>query len=293
MAFHNEIRVRVDSLTNLLAPLARSERIALGICLQPGLAMDYALAHVCLTRLGCPDEGFDKLLRQADCSEARNGKERVPHRVLEMNWIRRIWNDSKGDTDVPAVAYESVVNRTMDLLQGTRDDVYGFTHSLMYLRDFNQNPLPLPRDHAVILSEAEASLARCLDEQDYDLGGEVLLSWPLTGTRWSAGAIFGLRVLRTVEDKAGFLPAPVTRLERLRRIEGDARNCYFLATAYHTIYVMGLLCALALQPDNRPPLNVPACFRGGISQTILQYLDSDDTMPTLARRGGINERAGA
>jgi len=80
----------------------------------------------------------------------------------------------------------------MDLLNGSRDDVYAFTHALMYVTDFNIRPRRLPRRRAAILAEAEAALARCLDEQDYDLGGEVLLAWPLTGRSWSPGS--GLRL---------------------------------------------------------------------------------------------------
>ncbi len=277
VAFHNDIRVRVESVANQLIPFARSERIALGMCLHPALSMDYAQAHVCLNQLGYPDETFDELLRQAASSEARHGKERVPHRSLEMDWIVRTWHGSGDRVSIPRAAYTSVLNRTMDLLHGTREDVYGFTHALMYLRDFNQNFLPLPRAQEEILAEAEAALARCLAEQDYDLGGEVLLAWPLTSARWSAGSIFAFRVLMNVEDEAGFLPAPITRLERLGRLAGEARNRYLLATTYHTIYVMGLLCSLALQPGCTPPNALPECPRTGISRLILSYLDFDNS----------------
>jgi hypothetical protein len=168
----------------------------------------------------------------------------------------------------------SVLNWPMDLLSASRDDVYAFTHGLMYIMDFNVLPAQLPRPRSVILAEAEAALARCLDEEDYDLAGEVLLAWPLTGNRWSAAAAFAFRVLARVEDAAGFLPAPSTRLQRLNRLEGDDRADYFLATAYHTIYVMGLLCAVSLQPDRAPPAKIStnAALRGSADR-ILEFLD--------------------
>ena len=96
----------------------------------------------------------------------------------------------------------------MDLLGGSREDICAFTHALMYVRDFNNRPLRLPRAKRLILADAEAALAWCLGEQDYDLAGEVLLARPLTRTDWNAVAGFGFRVLATVEDEAGFLPAP-------------------------------------------------------------------------------------
>src|SRR5262249_15632631 len=114
------------------------------------------------------------------------------------------------------------------------------------------------------------------DEQDYDLCGEVLLTWPLTRAPWSAAAAFAFRVLAQVEDKAGFLPASSTRLERLNKLQGGDRTGYLLATAYHTAYVMGLLCAAALQPGRSPPSRIPTRFGArGIAKTIIPYLDAD------------------
>jgi hypothetical protein len=278
VADRSEVRRSVESVARLLIPFARSERFALAMCLRPALSMDYAQAHACLTQLGHPDPDFDQLIRQALRADACDGKERVPHRVLEIEWITRIWNGSPTRKAVPGAAYQSVLNRTMDLLHGSREDIYAFTHALMYLKDFNLQPLPLPRSKDLILAEAEAALARCLDEQDYDLAGEVLLSWPLTKTAWSPGSRFAFDLLMKVEDRAGFLPAPVTRLERLRNLDGEAKDRYFLATAYHTIYVMGLLCSSALQFGNALP-DAPSSTIRGIGRTILAFLDSESPAP--------------
>jgi hypothetical protein len=57
----------------------------------------------------------------------------------------------------------------MDLLNGSREDIYVFPHALMYVTGFNVCPSRLPRPKTMILADAEAALARCLDEQDYDL----------------------------------------------------------------------------------------------------------------------------
>lgn len=277
-AHHDEVRTRSQCLAELLIPHARSERMLLGLCLEPAVALDYAQAHVCLRRLGYPDLRFDALLLQSAGSQARAGRERVPHRVLEQEWVAEIWKDSRANSckPTPLTALHSVLSQPMDLLSGSREDIYAFTHALMYVTDFNICPRRLPRSRAVILAEAEAALARCLDEQDYDLAGEVLLAWPLTGKSWSPAAAFGFRVLASVEDQAGFLPAPSTRLQRLDQLKGDDRTDYLLATAYHTAYVMGLLCGAALQPGKAPPSKIPcnAATRGGAS-AILQFLHAD------------------
>jgi hypothetical protein len=273
---HDEVDQRVRDLAELLSPYARSERARLGLCLEPALAWDYALPHVCLNRLDCPDYEFDKLLRASLESQARCGRERVPHRMLEQEWAATGWYQPKPGRKLtsPPTARRSVLAQTMDLLNCTRDDIYAFTHALMYVTDFNLIPALLPRRRALILAEAEALLARCLDEQDYDLAGEVLLSWPLSGKAWSAAAAFGFRVLARVEDKAGFLPTAATSISEIRAREGTARTRYLLATAYHTSYVMGLLCAACLQSGYAPPVAIPTgVAKAGTARQILRLLD--------------------
>jgi hypothetical protein len=277
---HADIAAAIDTVAWLLVPHARGKRMLLGVCLEPSLALDYAEAHICLSRLGYPDPGFDDLLRLSRNAQAGYGRERVPHRVLEQRWIDDIWMESmSGRRERPSAALVSVLNRPIDVLGGSREDIYAFTHALMYFRDFNIRPRRLPRARSVVLAEAEAALARCLEEQDYDLGGEVLMAWPLTGASWSATATFGFRVLARVEDDHGYLPAPGMQPRRLdaREEEGDR----WLANAYHTIYVMGLLCAAALHPGRAPPRRIPrrAPSDRGTADAILRFLDSDGRSP--------------
>lgn len=273
-----EVRLRVDRIAQLLAPHARSERILLGMCSRPFLAFEYAHAHICLNLLGYPDAAFDELLRQSIAAQAHAGRERPPHRMLEQEWIARLWmgRHPVPSDATPAMALHTVLNQPMDLLHGTNEDVYAFTHAIMYVTDFNVQPQCLPRQRESILHDAEAALARCLDEQDYDLGGEVLLAWPLTGKTWSAAAAFAFRVLARMEDESGMLPSGSTRPARLQSQIGEERERYLLATGYHTAYVMGLLCAAALQPGAAPPSGICTDdIAPGSSQAILPFLDND------------------
>lgn len=271
------VRQRIKEVAEILAPHARSERISLGMCLEPALALDYGQAHICLERLGYHDTRFDALLGQSLMSQARSGRERTPYRTLEQEWLLETWMKRRARMcpRVSPTSLLSALNHTMDLVGGSREDVYAFTHALMYVTDFNISPRRLPRSRKAILAEAEAALARCLDEEDYDLAGEVLLAWPLTGKSWSAAAAFALRVLTRVEDRAGFLPAPNTRLRRVEKLRGEQRSAYLLATAYHTVYVMGLLCAAALQSGRTPPSKIPTgnAVSPGCANSILKFLD--------------------
>jgi hypothetical protein len=272
-ADHADVACAIDEVAKLLIPHARSKRMLLGVCLEPSLALDYSEAHICLSRLGYPDPGFDNLLRLSRNAQAGFGRERVPHRVLEQRWIDGMWREAmSGRREKPAPALLSVLNQPIDVLGGSRDDLYAFTHALMYFRDFNIRPRRLPRARPVILAEAEAALARCLDEEDYDLGGEVLMAWPLTGPSWSSAAAFCFRILARAEDDHGYLPAPGTLRAHGEAREGDR----WLAGAYHTIYVMGLLCAAALQAGRAPPREIHgrAADRGA-ADAILGFLGSD------------------
>ncbi|OOG64871.1 hypothetical protein B0E46_05615 [Rhodanobacter sp. B04] len=272
-----EVHTHVERVAQRLIPHARSERIKLALCMEPALALDYAHAHICLARLGYPDTDFDILLQQSVQAQAATGRERPPHRMLEQSWSADLWS-GPGTTcrrSAGALARWSQLNLPMDLLNGHREDIYAFTHALIYCSRFNLQPLRLPRPRHLILAEAEGALARCLDDQDYDLAGELLLAWPLTGKSWSPAATFGFRVLAQVEDAAGFLPAPITRLDRLHRLQGRERQNYLLATSYHTVYVMGLLCAAALLPGRAPPIHISATGAvRGASSRIMARLDA-------------------
>lgn len=286
VAARGGIRRRVHQLAEKLSPIARSERVMLALCLQPALALDFAAAHIYLTRIGYPDLRFDRILHQALWDPTRPTHQRPPHRRLEQEWL--LWMGS-----VPAHrnGRQQALRHTplacpMDLLNGSREDVNAFAFSLLYARDLDCMPLPLPRTRDEVLGEAEAALARCLDDEDYDLAGKVLLAWPYTGSNataaqpgnhiWSPAATFGLEVLTRVEDRAGFLPSPATRVEKLRNLWGEERQKYLLASAYPTVYVMGFLCAAALCPGKLPPARVPEQSAiAGSAKRMLAHLEPE------------------
>ena len=208
------------------------------------------------SRLGLRDARFDRLLALSTESSAHGGREIVPHRALERLWIRSLWTGAPPGQEFDDAASSSTLNHPLDLLWGTRDDAYAHTHAFMYFTDFGYAARPLPRPRSEILGESAAVVARSLLLEDYDLTAEMLMAWPLTSAPWSPAAAFGFRVLAELEDKVGFLPAKHGTPEKFLRLEGGERTTYALAAAYHTVYVMGILCALALRPGNAPPAEI-------------------------------------
>jgi hypothetical protein len=279
---HLEVSERIHRVARQLIPHARSSQIRLGLALNPALAFDYSLAHIVLTRFGYPDANFQKLLIQCRTAQAHAGREHLPHRMMEQEWIDTLWKERRpdGHRRLERAARLSILGQPMDLFAATDDDLYAFTHAIMYVTGFQHNPALLPRSRAALLAEAESVLARCLDTQDYELAGEILLAWPLTGKHWSPIATFAFHVLAEVEDKASFLPTLSTRASELQARPGADRTHYLLATAYHTAYVMGLLCAAALQPGCAPPISI-STKQGtpGSARQFLPLLDDSSKAP--------------
>jgi hypothetical protein len=250
----------------------------MGICFEPALALDYAQAHACLVRMGHGDTAFDDLLRQALSAQASGSRERPPHRVLEQLWTAESCGLQSLVRSPPCdvLLSQSVLAGPPDLLSGSREDFYAFTHALMYVTDPDLSRKRLPRPQAEILSEANVLLARCLDEEDYDLAGEILLAWPAFGAPWSATATFAFRVLTYVEDEAGFLPSAGLRIERANALTGSDRANYVLATSYHTAYVMGLLCAACLRDGHSPPAEICGAAASADVRTFARATVSPD-----------------
>jgi hypothetical protein len=250
---HAQVKERVDELSLLLAPHARSHRTACAIALHPTICFQLAMPHILLSQLRLRDPRFDRLLALSAESQAHRGREIVPHRALEGMWLKSLWSETPPGTEFDAAALNSVLNHPVDLLWGTREDAYAHTHTLMYFLDFGYSLRPLPRPRSQILGESAGLLARSLLLEDYDLAAEVIMAWPLTSAPWTPAAIFGFRVLADFEDRVGFLPAGNGVPEKFNRLTGSERTKYALAATYHTAYVMGMLCALALRPGNAPP----------------------------------------
>jgi len=126
----------------------------------------------------------------------------------------------------------------------------------MYYTDFGNWQKPLPRPAEELLGESGVVLARALIVEDYDLAAEALMAWPLTSSVWSPASAFGFRVLASLEDKVGFLPAGPSASKRLLELAGEERTRYALASSYHTAFVMGMLCALSLKSGTASPFEI-------------------------------------
>lgn len=247
---------RLDELAQLLLPHARSRRTLLNIALHPSICLDFAVPHVLLTKLGYSDPGFDEVIKTCMRSRVSEGHERPPFAAVEQKWITSLIEDNGPSSNWRPYLRNSVLNRPLDILGGPREDAYAFTHLMMYCTDFGFRAPFLPRPRTVTLAQARSLLAKCLDDEDYDLAGEILLAWPLSGAPWSPLTTFVFHVLASVEDRVGVLPGGTTSSDRLKRLDGEERTQYTFGTAYHTAYVMGMICAASLRPGRAPSARI-------------------------------------
>jgi hypothetical protein len=283
------IRERFDVIAALLIPLARKTDVLAAICLEPGLAREHAVAHIILSRLGYPDPDVDRLLSESLSMGADFGPERQPHRMLEQEWLVRVWNvgEPSRQRDSRLVA-DSMLGRPMDALGPTRFDIYAFTHAVMYASDLGGRRIALPRPAGAVAASADAALAYSLDSNDFDLAAEVILTWPMLHLAWSPVATFAFGVLAKVEDNLGFLPGLPFDLTHYQALTGDDRSRYAITTSYHTSYIMGFLCATALGPGCAPPVAVPPARRSrGAGAAIGRLLKSDGTTPCWKEPFGV------
>lgn len=247
---------RLREVAEALAPRARSADVVATMQLCPYMACELSVGHLCLDAIGVPDRDFDTLLAGI-VAEDHPVPEMAPWKDLEGDWVARRRPCFRRLPDLDRSIARTGFARGIDVLMARREEFYAFTHALLYLCDFGRVPITPPRPAGQILSEAEAALAGRLDEDDFDLCAELLLTWPYLRQPLSASARFCLAVMCRLEDEVGFLPALGMRLGELRKKPRDRLRSLF-DRAYHTAYTMGFLAAALLLA---PP--VPAADGAG------------------------------
>ena len=245
---------KVAALADVVAPLCRSRGTLVDLAQRPARAFKYAVPHVLLSRLGRNNDDFDTFIsRQCDMAQ-QMAIDLPPCARLERHWIDQTWREPAHHTCTPDLQ-GTVAELPFDILGASREDTYALTHILFYLSDFGRHPVPgLPRGRGAILADVQACLARQLDAEDYDLCGELLMAWPQLRAPWDPVPAFCFRVLASLEDAVGVLPCGNVDYTRSSSMAPEARQRYARATAYHTAYVMGFLCAVTLR-HGAPPLH--------------------------------------
>jgi hypothetical protein len=243
----------IDTLVHCVAPLACGEAVVVGLCRDPVNAIEQAAAHVYLSELGRRDERFDRFLQDVLDGEPALGAERAPNHLLEHEWLAQIRSGNVGRVPADgALLARTCVAWPLDALASSTLDLYAFTHVVLYASDMGRRTVVWPRPIDEIADDAQAALAAALDADNFDLAAELLWTWPMLGLRWSPAANFAFHVLAAAQDERGFLPGPEYMQRELQALSDEAHDELMLRTSYHATFVMGMLCAVALQPGRAP-----------------------------------------
>lgn len=241
---YEQVSEAFTDLVELLEPLARSKAMLMNICLKPALALDYAHSHICMNYVGYPDKNFDAAIKDALKSEAAEGIERTPYRMLEREWLRSIWDGQHSEDGFKFWIPLSCLKHQVDLFSEGSDGVYALTHAIMYATFGGKEISGL--DATEQLLTVEALLVRFMDEQNYDIAGELLMAWPLLRKPMTPAAKFAMECMIEIEERVGFLPAPGLDRSKVEGKEIGERRTYIYSINYHTVMVMGLLCGSLL-----------------------------------------------
>jgi hypothetical protein len=272
---HDALRDHALLVATKLIPHARSLRIAAAMAFVPFKARDFAIPHRCLSAMGLTDDAFEVRVQMSLGSELVNSRERFPHRLLEQFWVDRFDVPSTSSVIKPDPSWPvTALDQPIPALTGGRDDLYAFTHAVMYASDFSRHEIQSARPTPHVLNDVNSSLAAMLDDDDLDLVGELLFAWPSFRIGFGPTAQFAFLVLCQIEDEVGVVPSLALSGEAFAQHDPKTSRAYALASTYHPAYVMGLLCAQLFAhslPFNAVPSRVPNSLLDQSIETLDRY----------------------
>lgn len=235
------LRRDVARLTAALIPHVHSVRSRAMLMRSRRNRHAVLLPHLVLSKLGYRDPVLDALLR--DGADAAEG-EVQGFRLAEREWLRAL--DVGDAPDMRRLTGESIFSRPLSVLEMDRGDLYAVTHWAAYATDLGQIAAPGPMIDAVI-GLLDDAIAWQIGAEDLDLLGELLMMARMMRLPQSPATDAAWALIRAAWDEIGFLPSPSYRAADVDRLEGDAREAHTAAHVYHTMYVLGLLCATELR----------------------------------------------
>jgi hypothetical protein len=214
------------------------------------------LPHHALNHCGRGDAAMDARLGQLPPGLG----EMLPFRAAERAWLASLLPGAAWAP--PPLGQDHVLARMPPVFEAHRGDLYAVTHWALYATDLGRHPAPeaLRQGTLAMLDEA---IAWQLAAEDLDLLGELLLAARLLRLPQEGPAIrAGWALLRGTWDLLGFLPSPSFSAGVFGGLQGPAREAYVAAHTYHTVFVLGLLCAAELQAGAAEPPAPPPVADG-------------------------------
>lgn len=255
------LRVRAEEhiVTNRNAALLRR---------FPQTAATLGVGFVLLSQFGRLLPNIEKLLRQAVTRGFTTLSERSTFRLMDTRWTYGLL-DSGLVRPVDELLPLSTLGASPHPIYTMNEDNYALTHAIYYVTDFGRKlPLTFPQAQTPFL---DSFLAWIAIRGDLDLLGEFLIATLTLHQPRTPAFRFAWHLLFKAWDDNGGLTGPEFSSAHFTELQGTEADAYAFSENYHTTFVGGILCAVALTvpwPDLWP--------HGAESAATIQ--------PTLVRR---------
>ena len=209
----------------------------------PQATTTLGLSYVLLGQLGRGRPEIEELLRRRLASGWATVNERAPYRLMDSRWTFGLFDPSLLGPPEALLPFCTLAADPHPIWNLNEDD-YALTHAIFYLTDFGRRPAP---------PEIEDRAAQLLDpflawhsvQLDLDLLGEMLIAALALRMPPTAALELAWEVFASAWEEGG-LVGPEHSAAKAAELRGAEREAYEFSENYHTVFVGGILCAVAL-----------------------------------------------
>lgn len=241
-----EIQQRLQNICEFCIPLVYTPKNRMLVSRYPHTAITFGISHFALKQMGYGDAVFGRTIESAFRSRQVHAIERLPYRSMEARWLQSLlFKDQRACFDDLLLA--SILKAQAHPLRMSTSDSYAFTHALMYVTDFGDQPLPENLEISHLESLNDQLIAAQIVNENLDILGELLMSAMFLSRPWSVRARFAWHFLAETWNQFGILPSPSFEAKEYAKLSAKDARAYAFKHTYHTIYVGAILCSLILR----------------------------------------------
>lgn len=207
----------------------------------PQTVATLGVGYVLLDALGRGRPSVRAILQRAVAGGFAVFSERAPFRIMDTRWT--FSQVALGGLGMPEDLLPfSIANGEPHPIYTMNEDEYALTHAIYYLTDFGNRPFPLPR----LARTVDAFILVNAVRGDLDLLVEFLLARIVLRLPESPASSFGWHLVRAAWDTPAGLTGPEYSAGHHATLGGAQAEAYDFAENYHTRFVGGMACAVAL-----------------------------------------------
>ena len=224
----------------------------------PQTATTLGVGFVLLSQLGRSQPGVERLLRSALGRGFATLTERSTFRMMDTRWTFGLL-DPALVRPVEELVPLSTLGAIPHPIYTMKEDDYALTHAVYYLTDFGRRSPP-PTLRLENRQLVDPFLAWNAVRLDLDLLGEFLIAALVLRGPASPAFRYAWHTFFRAWERDGGLVGPEFSAARFAELRGEEAAAYAFWENYHTVFVGGILCAVALltpRPDVRGPDRSP------------------------------------